>query len=427
MGSQPAWVLTSNAGPDLPPHPNASPSAIVSSMNRRRARWLALSASSVIAALIFAAVWPWLKNRETESVRIQRLQRPEGSTAQRSGASGAASLDPATPQEWRYFLTEDEADSYFFVRSNNRMVFDPWTYMRDAGNLDEMIPRREHPAGKYRWQSNSLGCREDHELDDPPRDWRVLVAGDSHTCGLCNDEESFANLLEAGLAREYAGKSVEVLNAALGGYSFYNYFGTLLRLRSFKPQLFVIGVFGGNDFAELLPLEFQFKNRPWDTMSEREQERRAAAMEVSYAAMGQGLNSIDTFRAWPHEEPLMVRSAIELCEQMRDVAQGYGTKLIVVFIPAPFDFKWDKLPQRALDARAALELTDEDMAINRRMGTSFLEGLRAAGLPVLDMRPIFEREATPPYWRVDFHINLRGQELIAEALKPLVSAALEGR
>ncbi len=112
---------------------------------------------------------------------------------------------------------------------------------------------------------------------------------------------------------------------------------------------------------------------------------------------------------------------------MRDVAQGYGTKMILVFIPAPFDFKWDKLPKRALDARAALELTDEDMAISRRMGTSFLEGLRAAGLPVLDMRPIFEREATPPFWRVDFHINLRGQELIAEALKPLVSAALEGR
>ena len=399
-------------------------------MDRRRARWLALSASTLVAALIFSAAWPWLKRRETESVRIQRLQPPDGNLAQRRAgkvANGTGSLDPATAQEWRYYLSEDEADRYFFVRSNKRMVFDPWSYLRDAGNLDEVVLRRAHPDGKYRWKTNSLGCREDHELDDPPRAWRVLVAGDSHSCGLCNDEETFANLLEANLAREHAGKTVEVLNAALGGYSFYNYFGTLLRLRSFKPQLLVIGVFGGNDFAELLPLDFQFKGRPWDNMSEREQERRAAALEISNAAMGQGLNALDTFRDWPHEQQPMVDSAIELCTEMRDVAASHGTKMIVVFIPAPFDFHWNALPKRASDARAALELSDEDLTINQRMATGFLAGLQAAGLPVLDMRPIFEREKEPPYWLVDFHINLRGHELIAEALKPLVSAALAER
>jgi len=32
--------------------------------------------------------------------------------------------------------------------------------------------------------------------------------------------------------------------------------------------------------------------------------------------------------------------------------------------------------------------------------------------------------ADPPYWLVDFHLNLRGHALVAEALKPVVDALL---
>jgi hypothetical protein len=308
-----------------------------------------------------------------------------------------------------------------------RMAYDPWVYFRDAGNLNDVFKRREHPDGKWTWRTNGQGCREDHELDDPPRELRVLVAGDSHTCGLCNNDESFANLLEARIAKERAPKTVEVLNAALGGYTFHNYLGTLLRFRAFHPQVFVVAVFGGNDFVELLPLDFHFEHRPWCTFSEEAHARRDAALEISRDAMGQGLNAADSFRAWPHEAPAMVSRAIALCGELSRAAAQQGAKTIVVFIPAPFDFAWRRFPGRAADARAALGLSDADMRINRQMGASFLAGLEGTGARVLDMRPIFEREPDPPYYLVDHHLDLRGHVLIADALKPLVDAALDGK
>ncbi|HUR27219.1 MAG TPA: SGNH/GDSL hydrolase family protein [Planctomycetota bacterium] len=395
-------------------------------MDRRRARLLAVSASTVFAIALFIVVRPLFRGDEAEQLRIHRLQPPLLPQGPPRTDVDAAS-DATVPEQWRYYLTEEEANALFAFRGDVRMAYDPWVYFRDAGNLEDTFKRREHPDRQWTWKTNSLGCREDHELDDPPRELRVLVAGDSHTCGLCDDDESFANLLEAAIARERAPKTVEVLNAGLGGYTFHNYFGTLLRFRAFAPRVFVVAVFGGNDFVELLPLDFHFKRRPWDSLSREAQARRDAAMEISREALGQGFNQLDTFRAWPQEAPTMVREAIDLCSELGNVAAQHGSRMIVVFIPSPFDFEWRRFPGRAADVRAALALSDAEMQVNRQMGSSFLAGLEEAGVQALDMGPIFEREPDPPYWLVDFHIDLRGQALIAEALKPLVDAALDAR
>jgi hypothetical protein len=439
-------------------------------MERRRARWVSLGVSTLAAAAIFAAVWPRLRRDEPGSVRFHEVPSPEVSStagagpARRDGAGsppevpatfgagtarhegagsdpeapatsdarparrdGAGSEDPVDPREWRHFLTEDEAHRCFGFRGDARLAYDPWVYFRDAGNLRDDFPNPQHEGRKWTWRTNSLGCREDRELDVPPREVRVLVAGDSHTCGLCNNDESFANVLEARLAGSRAGRSVEVLNAGLGGYSFHHYLGTLLRFRSFAPQVAVVTVFGGNDFAELCLLEAQFAGRPLPPMSPEQHARRKSALKLSGDALGQGLNALDTFRAWPEEEQVSVRTAVDLCDEMRRVAERNGTQLIVAFLPAPFDFHWEKLPQRAADARAALGFADADLEVNRRMGAAFLEGLRGRGIRTLDLRPLFEREPAPPYWRLDFHLDVRGHALVAEALEPLVASALAGR
>ncbi|MEO6709156.1 MAG: SGNH/GDSL hydrolase family protein [Planctomycetota bacterium] len=354
--------------------------------------------------------------RPADAAPLSALAKPEGATT--------AELLPRDPKEWRYHLSVVQASKLYRITDDPIQVYDPWVYCRDAGNVTLEMDWKEHPAGKFTWKTNSLGCREDHELGVPPAELRVLVAGDSHTCGLCNDDESYPNRLEASIASARGGKSVEVLNAALGGYSFYNYLGTLLRLRDFEPQVFVVGVFGGNDLNELLPLYLPFHGKPWTALSREQEERRSRGLDVSPDAMGQGFATLDAFRNFPREAELALRGSLELCGEIQRTASACGARLVVVYIPSPFEIASYESDARVPRIRSALELTEADLGLLFRLSDGLTSGMREQGIELLDMRKLFAAEPEPPYWKEDFHLSLRGHELIAQALEPLVAAKL---
>jgi hypothetical protein len=396
-------------------------------MNRNRVRALLLLASTTAAMGVFVAAAQLRAAGKRDVLRIQVHAAPTSiAMIRKPSVQGIeTTLDPKDPREWRFYLDPDQAEAFFSLKANaNRVVYDPWCYERDLGNFVFEFKWPEHPNGKWTWKSNSLGCREDHELDDPPRDVRVLVAGDSHACGVCNDEESFANLLEAKLAAERPKKTVEVLNAALGGYGPFNYLGTLLRFRDFHPKVIVVGFFAGNDFQDVLPLYWHFTRSQWPSPSSDEIKRRMRGMRVSKDVMGQGFTSIDDFRNWPKTKGVAERATLLLFREMKRVAEKNGAKLVVVFIPNPFDLVWRDPPPLIEATRKELGLSDEDLDISRHMSEAFLDDLKRDGFALVDMRAAYAREPDPPYWRADYHINLRGHQLIAQELQPVVDAAL---
>ncbi len=395
-----------------------------------RARIFTLLASSAIALVAGWFAWRQIEGRRHGLLEVHvGMRENEGPVIARPIETRGfeVKLDPRDPREWCFFMNERQVSKYFSIVNDEGQVYDPWVYCRDVGNVNMELPWAEHPGGKFLWKSNSLGCREDHELSMPPRDLRVLVAGDSHTCGVCNDDESYANRLEALIAKTRAGKSVEVLNAGLGGYTFYSYLGTILRLRTFKPQVFVVGVFGGNDFLELLPLYLHFTGKPWVTLTEQQDGRRARALKISADAMSQGLAVIDAFRNVPRDEQLVLQGSAELCAEIQRTSKVCGARLIVVYIPSPFENFRYASDERVACAKLALQLTDADLQIWTRLGDGLLKSLRELGVESIDMRPIFKAESEPPFWKGDYHLNLRGDELVARALEPLVEAALSTR
>jgi hypothetical protein len=91
---------------------------------------------------------------------------------------------------------------------------------------------------------------------------RVLVTGDSHTEGVCTNAESFTHLLEGALADARPGAAVEAINSGLSGYNLYNYLGVLEKGRALGPDVFVVTVYGGNDFAAAVQLYRYFERMP---------------------------------------------------------------------------------------------------------------------------------------------------------------------
>lgn len=397
-------------------------------MDSRQGRWLALTISSIIALPILWFGWHAIRDRDFGSVRLKQgdFNAPVRREVPRAadGTVAERELDPEDPKHWRFYLSPAEAEKFFSLSLDTRLTNDPWTVARLVPGLNDKFLWNEHPKREFWFRTNGIGLREDNELANPPSDIRILVAGDSHTCGLCNNSENFCSELERKLGARRPGKSIEALNTGVGGYHFLNYLGMLYRFQSFEPQVFVCTIFGGNDFTEFYWLYLHFTHRPPPTGTGKQHRRLQAAIAASPDACGQGLSALDVLRNQPGERRIMAFGALQMCLEMQRVAEKRGIRIVFVYVPSPFEFVWPKPEARYVRARDALELKDEDAVLLKDLSKQLLDELRAKGLPVVDMRPRFAAEPVPPYWRTDFHINVRGHELIADELTPVIDELL---
>ncbi len=388
-------------------------------------RLLALALSSIVAALL---LWAGLHVLRSLAPKLLEIRRPTPPPPAR--AAGSRHLDevfgqppiPARPEDWAFYLTQDVAGVFFTF--GQFAHYDAWTYSRPNPLRDQVMPWPEHPAGKMTTNLNSQGCREDHELADPPCDLRVLVAGDSHTFGVVDDPEVLTERLEIALRARRPGRSIEVLNAGSGGYTFFNYLGTWFRFREFRPQVFLVVVFGGNDYGELLGPCLHFTGHGWPAENPARPAQRTAMLQAEPYAMAQGLDSIETWRAWPEQLAYSVRDAVYLCSEMQRCARAGEAQLLIAFLPSPFVLRWPEGRRPGERIVQDYGLVPADFERQSKADAQFLAGVRALGIEVLDLTPTFAAEPVPPYWRHDLHLSTRGHELAAEALLPIVDRVL---
>jgi hypothetical protein len=266
--------------------------------------------------------------------------------------------------------------------------------------------------------TNSLGMREDAEpaLEQP--DLRVLVTGDSHTDGVVPNARSYANRLEALLAAERPERSVEVLNAGVGGYTFQNYVGVPERWGSLAPDLLVVGVYGGNDFAEMMLLERYFHRRgayatgPWsiEPMLELQGSRSIGGI------LTQDVLEVVYFANNPADVGVCVENAVSLSLELRRRCEQRGMGLLFLYIPPATRGQPQLFAGHARVTRETLGLTDTQLAVSDRLADRWLAAMTAAGVDTVDLRPILRVTERSCYWRVDLHLDLDGHELAAQAL-----------
>jgi hypothetical protein len=387
-------------------------------------RLLLVFASTSIALL--AAAWAWSRwLRPSDLLEFHQagdfeIEPADEASAAEPGRPSRALLAAEKPEDWKYYLRHGQVLQLYGGSAN----YDPWTYVRWDAFQDFDAKWPDHPRGGWRQRTNGEGLREDHELAERQADLRVLVAGDSHTFGNCDNHDSFPNLLEARLAELHPGKEVEVLNAASGGYSLFNYFGTLLRFREFAPQVFVVAVYAGNDFTEITYVYKRFQHEepaswPMDTL----ETRRRALLKAKYA-MGQCYNSAFALARLRGDYETSRAAAIQLCTEMKQVCDERGIHMLVCLIPPACDCKREQPHEDIERARALLGLTPEELRLNSQLAAELLADLARAGVATLDMTPIFDAQPRPPFWDLDLHMDLEGHRLIAAALEPLVQERL---
>jgi lysophospholipase L1-like esterase len=387
----------------------------------RQTRFLLVFGSAFAAAFAFA----WFRHeREAEPASELTLAPSRldwggvpASTDPRPGLDPLAADDSARfPPSIlvRRTLTPEEVAQLFTLDEREFDVYDPHCQFIKKPGLDGERAWPEHPAGRYTYHTNSLGLRGAADPAAVQPDLRVLVVGDSHTEGVCSDDETFTAELERRLRAAHAGRSIEALNAARGGYSFYQYLGTLERLLALAPDVFVVAIYGGNDFEEALTLQhfFQGTARP---PSQSFEALRAETMKAHGSAIGQSLNGCKTFTVWPDQIEVALQAARDCCTEIRAQCLRASIRPVFVYLPAAVDIELERHP-KLREALEMLELSQDDVRSQDRMADSLLAFLRATNADVLDLRPAFRAAKEPLYWHADLHMNLAAHKLVSDAL-----------
>jgi len=327
--------------------------------------------------------------------------------------------------------TERQA-SYLFVPGDNEK-FDPYCGKLWKPNIHFTVVFPEHPAKIIHFDTNSLSMREDTDPLPSKPALRVLVSGDSHTDGVCNNPESFANLTEAWLrtraeiqakahGQSFDPSSIEVLNAGKGTHSFFNYLGVLERNLDLKPDVFVVNIYGGNDFEEVLtPWHFYFNKGKRPPGAAKYEDEINAAVRVRKPALAQAMISVKYFDANPDQKAVAVQAAGDVFVQIQALCRERGIRLIVMYLPPWQDVEPDKPEVRLKPLLAALKVGPKALGSTDEMADQLLARLSDLGIENVDLRPTFRAAPKSAYWNTDWHINLLGHQLIARVLTKVLS------
>ncbi len=319
---------------------------------------------------------------------------------------------------------DEETAALFFPALKTRCVFDPFVYVRHPGNVDRKQVFAEYSEGGWRVQTNTEGLREDNEILDVQPDVRIVVAGDSHTDGLCPNAMSFPNVLERSLALERPDAVVEVLNTGTGAYNFYNYLGVLERFSHLKPDLWVVAAYGGNDFYKNLSLLRYFEKMPPPNKRTFKLQGLTKNGGDLRGAIPQELGQVAYFLDNPDDVELAIDAACSISVEMQRLADAGGSKLLFVYLPPPFATQPQFYGEEMERVLASMGLEGAAVDVSDRIADAWLDFLSQSNMACIDLRPAFRSMEDPLYWFTDHHLNMDGQRYLAGSIEPLVKSLL---
>ena len=327
-------------------------------------------------------------------------------------------------------LDEETAKTFFPAlrkEGRTRDVYDPQTYFRNRADYRSERKFRLHPDGGWTVRFNHAGFKSERELAETPPDLRVLVAGDSHSEGVVPIPENYCSQLEVLYLASDPERSVEALNASRGGYMLYNYLGVLEKYAELEPDVFVMAIFGGNDFAETVPLYAYFEGLSLDDRREKWGLKIAYARRAgpgSGQALAQGMHQEALFHYSPEWRALALAASLQITTEVAVQCAERDIEFVLLYIPPATDVQQQYCADGIADVLEVFEMTPEDRGWTERIADEYLDTLRAAGVHVVDLRPAYRATEERLYWKADLHINTRAHRIAAEELHRSIESFL---
>ena len=397
---------------------------------RSGGKWLVLLGSVLCAVLLGR----WLLSRAESSGPLVEFidNTAELDEFLKKSQGSGKELPPMSPDEFIEREPWSEAlvgRFYPMIRKEATFTYDEELGFRRIKNRSVKRTLDEHPKGGYLIQSNSLGLRDREIIDE--FDVRIFFSGDSQTESVCGVEESFVNLLEGALSLRHPQHVVDVINGGLGGTHPWHYLDTIKARADLSPDIHVSIFFGGNDLAGVITLERYYRGRG----PGRSRARAAREYKDALKAVPAGLGPVDLqqclyFLSNPLDAEYAVAAWSAIAMEMARECERQGALFVPVYLPSPLSGQPDVYAAERQLIEELMPDIFELMEHQHVLADRWIEDLRQRDVEVFDLRPKLLASRERLFWSKDFHLNLEGQVLVAEALEealaPKVAALLSG-
>jgi len=272
----------------------------------------------------------------------------------------------------------------------------------------------EHAEGRFRWSTNNLGLLETQPTEREKHGLRILVTGDSHLM-VTETEKSFPNAFESELRRAgYEG--CEVLDSGVGYTGPRLYLRRIERFLELQPDVVIVSFFTGNDFWDDLLTDYDVLASPKPALDRGYARRLTDCQDHHAGALYQGLNQAHFFKHWPGTAELAYSLALASLDEIHALCRRQGMALFVVLLPTKIAVDVEDEPDVRAAALASLALSEEDAAVNVRLGERLARELAERGIPTLDPTAEMRADPRPFYWRRDHHLATSGHLFVAQAM-----------
>ncbi|WP_419189613.1 alginate O-acetyltransferase AlgX-related protein [Stieleria marina] len=325
---------------------------------------------------------------------------------------------------------------------------------------------------------NRCSFREDAQetpIKKTANTYRIMVAGDSHTDGVVENKNSYANLLERDLNAASSDRmTYDVINAGHTAFSPYQELWLYEKvLNKFEPDLLVVGFYAGNDVWELMTTDRVHLAKTSDGWVHQESDAKSSDggdkpsgllghtkhflrehfgtyhalasigflrsrvgtadepslfdQEIAQMAQEsppiywQSYGQAHYFREHPKDWEVATSKLRFTLKRFQEEARTTQTPIMFVLIPTLHQTCPDVARKQFDQAAKTLRLTPENTRTDDRACELFLGLAQEIGIETIDMRPDFRefRQQHPSeqlYWQFDHHLNPAGHRVVADRL-----------
>ena len=258
-------------------------------------------------------------------------------------------------------------DTKFDSISREIVKNEPDYYISDpiVGHIHKSNAQRyyiwpEHKDGHIILKTNNLGFRRDSDtLTDKHDKIRILVTGDSQIDGVINNSESCCTILENLLNQAVNSRQYEVINSGVGYYCPHNYLGVIKKYLYLAPDIFIVTLYGGNDFIETCALMGCQRSNDPEYYAKLKKGR-----SFNPGGLSQGLNQIYYFKFYPESLEISLKAVTDDFHSIKEICDSHNIILIVLLLPSKIDIEWRTDNLRLNKCKELLNLTDADLQIN---------------------------------------------------------------
>jgi lysophospholipase L1-like esterase len=291
-------------------------------------------------------------------------------------------------------------------------ILDPIVGHIHKSNAKRYYVWPEHKDGHIILKTNNFGFRRDTDtLTDKHDKIRILVTGDSQVDGVINNSESCCSILENLLNKAVHCRHYEVINSGVGYYCPHNYLGVIKKYLYLAPDIFIVTLYGGNDFIETCALMGCQRSNDHEYYAKLKKVR-----SFNPGGLGQGLNQLYYFKFYPKSLEISLKAVMDDFHSINEICDSHNIILIVLLLPSKIDIEWPTDDLRLNKCKELLNLTDAALQINTKLLDALSVRLDNNKINYLNLYDYLKGKDRKLFWNEDYHLNDYGHQIVAETL-----------